>query len=108
MEASSLFVAFGGMVAGAILVSALSRWARVISEARRTEPLAHRWRRVALVSLLSSGPWVLVAFGIFTYYEHSAPWVPWFFGGVVVWVVYVAVLISIVWRKHRNKARNAA
>jgi len=108
MDTSSLLWAFGGVVAGNIFVALLSHWASALAEVLRTQSPEHRLRAAVLTSLFNSGPWVLVIAAIFVYYEHSAPWAPWFFGGAVVWVVFMAAVIGATWKRIRSRSKNAA
>ncbi len=108
MDTSSLFWAFGGVVAGNILVAMLSHWGSAVAGVLHTQSPEHRLRAVVLTSLFNSDPWVLVVAAIFVYYEHSAPWAPWFFGGAVVWVLFMAAVIGATCKRIRGRPKNAA
>src|SRR5262245_18917694 len=102
MEPGWFFWAFGGMLAGNVLVSGISSWVRAIVEVRRTYASGHPWRMVVLTSLFNAGPWILVVAGLFAYYVHAAEWAPWFFGGAIVWVMYLGGLMLIVYTRNRD------
>jgi O-antigen ligase len=108
VDASSLFVIFGGVVAGNVLVAILWHWFRAIAEVVNTPPSEGRWRRAALTSLFNSGPWVLLVVALFMYYEHSAPWAPWFFGGAIAWAIFMSILVGVTLKRFRNRGKNAA
>ena len=102
MDAPVIFWIFGGTLAGNVLMSLLSSWYRAIIEVRRTAGSPNRWPMVLAVSLFNAGPWALVGAAIFTYYEISAPWAPWFFGGALVWIALVVALATIGRKRHAN------
>ena len=100
--------AAGGMLAGNIIIAAVSSWMRAIVEVRATYP-QHPWRMVALTSLFNSGPWLLIVASAFAYYVHSEKWAPSFLVGVLVWWGYVGVLMAITYSRVRaKKGKNAA
>jgi zinc transporter ZupT len=108
VELNWLLAAIGGFLAAMVVVTATSNWGRAIVEVRRTYE-RHPWRMVVLTSLFNSGPWSLIVAGIFVYYEHSAQWAPWFFGGAAVWLLYVGALMLMVLARSRGKGgKNAA
>ena len=95
MGAPAIFWIFGGTLAGNVLMSLLGSWFRAIVEVRKTGGSASRWPMVVGVSLFNAGPWALVGAALFTYYEISAPWAPWFFGGALVWIMLLLTIASI-------------
>ena len=107
MDASGLGWAIGGLIAGNIVLAVIWHWIRAIFEVLKTGEPAHRWRRVALTSLFNGGPWMIVAVGIFVYYEHSEPWAPWFLGGAAAWMALLGFLVAVTRRRVRGN-RNAA
>ena|SRR5690349_21566447 len=106
MDVPGLVWLFGGTIAGNVLFSLLGAWYRAILEVTKDGGFRHRWAMVVGVSLFNAGPWALVAAAIFTYYEISAPWAPWFFGGAFVWVMFVLTLASLVAMKRGRQAKS--
>src|SRR6266851_10161976 len=109
MDMSSLGWAFGGVIAANVLIATLSSWARAIVEVRRNYQSDRGWGLVAATSLFSSGPWALAVLGIFTYFEYSEPWAPWFFGGAGAWILYLGSVVAFfTWRQKRQKEKGNA
>jgi hypothetical protein len=110
VESSRLIWAFGGFLAGHVLVALVSTWIRAVIEVLRGRELSHSWGIVVASSLFNAGPWALLAAGIFTYYEISEAWAPWFFGSAAAWMLFmgiVAVRIATI-QKNRKRGANAA
>jgi zinc transporter ZupT len=108
MEPGAFLAVGGGFLAANLLLATLSSWGRAIAEVRRTYASVHPWRMVVLTSLFNAGPWLLVVVALFVYYEHSAPWAVWFFGGAAVWLVYVGSLMGVVYARRRGKGNKNA
>ena len=102
MDIPSILWIFGGTFAGNVLMSLLGSWYRAIIEVRKSGGSPNRWPVVLAVSLFNAGPWALVAAAIFTCYEISAPWAPWFFSGAFAWIAFPLTLFAI---GNRRRAR---
>ena len=98
-----VYLIFGGFFAGAVLTSVVGRWIMLVREtAAMSSP--HPWRMAALISLFHAGPWLLVALGIFVYYEWSEEWLKWIAAGIVAWSVFVG---QFVYQVKKRKAQDA-
>ena len=108
MEPSGWGWALGGMLSANVLIAMMSTWVRAIVEVRRSSPV-HPWRMVIATSLFNAGPWALVVAGIFIFYESSAPWILWFVGGAVAWILYMGIVVgSVMWKQRRRKSEENA
>ena len=68
-----------GFMVGTIVFSLELRWVGMLFFAfkERTSSVG----KLVILSLLSSGPWVLVVIGILAYYQHRQLWARWVFVG---------------------------
>jgi hypothetical protein len=107
VESSAVIWAFGGFLAGHVLVALVSTWIRAILEVLRGRELSRSWGIVVASSIFNAGPWALLAAGIFTYYEISAPWAPWFFGSAVAWILFMSIVALRIAAIQRNRKRGA-
>ena len=100
-------VLFGMIVLGPVLRWGLSIWTVTVE---RRRDLAHRSRwRIVAVTLLHSGPWFVIAAGIFAYFVLSRPrasaW-EWFFGGALLAPVLFGLNAArILKRLRQNKLK---
>ena len=82
---SLLAVTVLGFFLGTFLFSRVGSWVQAIAAAVQASKDGAPKSTVAMVAVLSSGPWLLAAFGVWAYYVLSAPHGPawnWFFGAV--------------------------
>jgi hypothetical protein len=100
-------VAFGGMMAVNVLWMLISSWIRMLLEVSTSTGQKRSWSVVMASSLFHAGPWALIAAIAFGIYVRAAPWAPWFFGGAVVWVLFMVAIVSItMWRIKRIRKSN--
>ena len=106
---AGLMMGWIGFLGGIVLFSRVSAWIVIAWEMGRAHEGGGRDRfsfpMAAGVSAFHSGPWLLVACGIFAYYTRGEPWWPWLFGSAIIGVLYPAVLVTNVMRK---RGKNAA
>jgi hypothetical protein len=106
-------IAFGGTFAGMLFFNAMVRWFAAVWEVARP-PREDGSRPLSLglavsVSLVSSGPWILVVVGFVAFHLREEPWFPWFIGGAVVGVGLLTLFVSSTLRRLKElKERNAA
>lgn len=106
--AAGLMLGFFGFSGGMLLFSRAFGWIATAWEAGRPKQESGRnhfsLALAASVSAFHSGPWLLVASGIFAYYTRAEPWWPWIFGGAIVGLIYPAALIAQVMRRRGRHA----
>ena len=69
-----------GFAVGSLVFSLEVRWVGMLLFAFK-ERTSSSLGKLVLLSLLSSGPWVLVVIGVFAYYEYRQLWARWVFVG---------------------------
>ena len=109
---AGIVVGMIGFSLGALLVAKIGRWLVTVYNIAREQPSEgdrSKGARLASGTVLSSGPWLIVAGGFFAYHVHSEAWAVWFLGGVVAAVVVFGFLGLHQARKaSRTKDENAA
>ena len=94
--------AFGGLIAGTLIFSATIKWLGSLWELRRTKSSTGV---MVGFSAFHSGPWLLVAFGIFTYFVYPKPWWPWFMSGFAInALMLIPAIMFVVRAKRRGNA----
>lgn len=86
-----------GLFLGTVLVSRVGAWVQmIVTMAKSSSSSGTPKSRVALVAVLSSGPWMLAGVIFWAYYvlsqEHQRAW-DWFFGAAAVsipaWLIFM-------------------
>ena len=108
MTWANVLIGFVGFFAGTLFVGAIARWIAVILEVARKERGDGSRRisfpMVAAVSAFHAGPWSILIVGFLAYQLTSEPWWSWFFGGGLIGVAYVSLVIALAARRSRNAA----
>jgi len=100
-----------GFVTGTLVFSRVGRWVVTLYELLkdRTEArVSSRVGKLVSVSLLSSGPWILILVTVFAYYVISKPWATWLFAGFSAAIVVFGLLTIHFARKATSARRQDA
>jgi hypothetical protein len=102
-----------GLFAGYFLSSRVGVWAvSLLFSLRGTDApagRATRIKRIALLTLLHSGPWLVAVAALVAFYIRSKPWAVWALGGAFVGILcYLLAVWSTVRIVRRRKRENAA
>ena len=104
MDIVDIPIAMLGLFFGLLVWNRAARWAISIYQAFKGKD-AQSTAGLASLALLHSGPWLLAAAALFSYYVLSNPHSPmwhWFFGGALGAPVVIAVLVATVLQKQRK------
>jgi len=97
-----------GFFLGTFLFSRVGSWIQAIATAVQASKDGAPKATVAMVAVLSSGPWLLAAFGFWAYYVLSAPHGPawnWFFGAVGAAIpAWLLISLYLYWRSKQIKS----
>ena len=108
MIGANVLIGFVGFFAGTVFVGAVARWIAVIWEVARKEQDDGSRRfslpMAASVSAFHAGPWSILVVGFLAYQLAAEPWWSWFFGGGLIGVAYVSLVVAMAVRRSRNAA----
>jgi len=109
---ANLGIGFLGFIAGQLLFTGVLRWGATIYELAKDPTRAGsrgKGARIALASLLGSGPWLLVvAFGG-AYFVHAEPYAtPLFIGAALAIAFLGSITLHFAWKTRAQRAKNAA
>jgi hypothetical protein len=101
-----------GFFLGNLLFSAVGRWIATLytiaKDRTKAGARSKNWK-IASVTLLSSGPWMLVVVPFFAYHVHSKTWAMWLFAGVFTSILFFSVVtIHFARKASRLRRDNAA
>jgi hypothetical protein len=97
--AAILVVSMVGFFLGMMLFAAILRWVQGVHETLRSVREGTGGRaNVAAAAVLSSGPWLLLAAGIFGYSVRREAWAPW----LLVGFLGAGLLVSTAWIRVRD------
>ena len=100
-----------GFLTGTLVFSRVGRWVATLYELLKDRTEVHassRAGRLVSVSLLSSGPWILIVAVVFAYYVSSKPWAVWLFAGFCGAIAVFCLLSIYLARKAASARRQNA
>jgi len=109
-----IFLAMLGTMFGMILLSRVLRWIHSIVQAVKSGRGSSGRTALGLTAtvLLNSGPWLLVAMGLFAGYVLSSPiqsaWGWWFFGGIAIGAPAATAAVVLLFYKRLRARRSQA
>jgi hypothetical protein len=81
-----------GFLIGNLLFARVVSWLAAIHEITKDPSESSRAGRFVSVTLLSSGPWFMVAAGVFAYYIRASSWAVWVYVGAITAIVFFCAL----------------
>ena len=96
-----------GFLIGNIAFSRVGHWVVALHQIANDPTATAKVGKFASVTLLSAGPWFLVAVGVFAYFVYPQPWSTPIFVGALVAVLFFSALTLHFARKARHAKANA-
>ena len=94
-----------GFLIGNLLFARVVSWLAAIYEVTKDPNEKSRASRFASVTLLSSGPWFVVAAGVFAYYIRASSWAVWIYVGAITAIAFFSSLSLYLTRKASQRRR---
>jgi hypothetical protein len=96
-----------GFLIGNLAFSRVGHWVVALHQIAKDDSVTAKTGKIASVTLLSAGPWFVVAVAVFAYFVHSESWSTPIFIGAFVAIAFFSALAVHFARKARHAKADA-